>query len=66
MRLIRIGQAAKKLGLDPDTLRRRTRGDWAEVNGHRIRVYRMDQGDRAERRYDADEIDMLLEKLRNR
>jgi hypothetical protein len=66
MRLIRIGHAAKKLGLDPDTLRRRTRGDWAEIYGHRIRAYPMDLGAGAERRYDADEIDQLLERLRSR
>ena len=66
MRLIRIGHAAKMLGVDPDTLRRRTNGDWADVDGHRIQAYPMDFRAGAERRYDVDETDQLLERLRDR
>lgn len=65
MKLISIRQAAKLLGLDPQGLRRRETGDgWAEVYGHRIRVYRIDLTPRAQRRYDEDEIRRVLARIR--
>jgi hypothetical protein len=49
------------LGIDADTLRRRTKGrEWLEIYGLRIRVYRMDVNPDSERRFDADEIERLL------
>lgn len=65
MRLIRAGQAAKMLGVDTDTLRRRAAGRrFLEIFGQRLTVYRMDIGPGAEGRFDADEIEQLLSRLR--
>lgn len=65
MRLIRAGQAAKMLGVDTDTLRRRAAGrSFLEIFGQRLTVYRMDIGPGAEGRFDADEIEHLLSRLR--
>jgi hypothetical protein len=67
MKLIRSGQAAKLLGVDPDTLRRRAAGrDYLEIFGHRLRVYRMDIGPGAEGRYDEDEIRSLLARVQQK
>lgn len=64
MHLIRLNQAAKMLGVDGDTLRRRAKsGDSVEIYGMRLRVYRMDLQPNAERRFDADEIRAALERL---
>lgn len=65
MRLIRIGQAAKMLGVDPATLRRHIRGDYAFVFGLRLRAYPMDINPGCERRFDEDEIRRLLGRLRD-
>lgn len=65
MRLIRAGQAARLLGVDTDTLRRRAAGrNYLEIYGHRITVYRMDIGPGAEGRFDLDEIERLLSNLK--
>lgn len=65
MRLVRISEAARLLGVDADTLRRRARQkDWLDIFGHRLRVYRMDVRPDAERRFDADEIARLLTGLK--
>jgi hypothetical protein len=54
-------EAAKILGVDADTLRRRIRGrEWLEINGQRIRIFRTDIKADAERRFDADEIRRAL------
>lgn len=64
MKLIRAGQAARLLGVDTDTLRRRAAGrDYLEIFGHRLRVYRMDVGPGAEGRFDEDEVRRLLARL---
>jgi hypothetical protein len=63
MRLIRIGQAAKMLGVDPDTLRRHIKGDYATIFGLRLRAFPMDLNPGCERRFDADEIRRLLAQL---
>lgn len=61
MRLIRSWEAARMLGIDADTLRRRTKGrEYLEIYGVRIRVYRMDVNPDSERRFDADEITRAL------
>lgn len=63
MRLVRLQEAARLLGVDGDTLRRRAKqGDWVEIYGQRIRIYRMDRRPDAERRFDADEIKAALER----
>lgn len=63
MRLVRLHEAARLLGVDGDTLRRRAkRGDWVEIYGQRIKIYRMDPRPDAERRFDADEIRAALER----
>jgi hypothetical protein len=51
--------------MDPATLRRRETSDgrWAEIYGHRIRVYRIDLNPNAQRRYDEDEIHRMLARL---
>ncbi|MFZ5827501.1 MAG: hypothetical protein ACOY94_24630 [Bacillota bacterium] len=61
--LIPIGQAAKLLHVHPTTLRyNETRdGQWTEVMGMRIRVYRFDGG---QRRYDRAEILSELSRFR--
>lgn len=66
MKLVSIGAAAKLLGMDPASLKRRETADgrWAEVYGHRIRVYRIDLAPNAQRRYDEDEIRGMLARLR--
>ncbi|HWI62945.1 MAG TPA: hypothetical protein VNT75_13950 [Symbiobacteriaceae bacterium] len=65
MRLIRISEAAKMLGVDAETLRRRADkgGNYLEIYGGRIRVFRIDLTPNAERRFDADEIGRLLARL---
>lgn len=65
MRLIPIGDAARLLGLDPTSLRRKETPDgrYAEVYGHRIRVHRLSPDPNARRRYDADEIYRVLSRL---
>lgn len=64
MKLVRAGQAAKLLGVDTDTLRRRAAGrNHLEIYGHRLTVYRMDIGPGAEGRFDEDEIRQLLERV---
>jgi len=67
MRLIRISEAARLLGVDAETLRRRANkgGEYLEIYGHRIRFFRMDLRPDAERRFDADEINRVLVRLRN-
>jgi len=64
-RLIRLNEAARMLGVDGDTLRRRARNrDYVEIYGFRFRVYRMDPRPDAERRFDADEIRAALDQLK--
>lgn len=64
MRMIRLNEAARMLGVDGDTLRRRSKtGDYIEIYGVRLRVYRMDLKPNAERRFDADEIRAALDRL---
>lgn len=67
MGMISIGQAARFLGLDPETMRRRESPDgrWMEIFGHRIRVFRLDMNPGAFRRYDEREIRRLLQRLRD-
>lgn len=53
------------LGIDADTLRRRTKGqEWLSIYGQRIRVYRMDINPDSARRFDQDEIERALGKMR--
>jgi hypothetical protein len=53
------------LGVDTDTLRRRAAvRPYLEICGQRLTVYRMDIGPGAEGRFDADEIEQLLSRLR--
>lgn len=64
MRLIRLSEAAKMLGIDGDTLRRRAKSsDVVEIYGVKLRVYRMDLKPNAERRFDADEIRAALDQI---
>jgi hypothetical protein len=64
VKLIRAGQAARLLGVDAETLRRRSKGkDYLEIYGHRLRVFRMDISPGAEGRYDEDEIRRVLARL---
>jgi hypothetical protein len=65
MRLVRISEAARMLGVDAETLRRRANkgGDYLEIYGHQIRVYRMDLRSDAERRFNADEIGRVLARV---
>jgi hypothetical protein len=64
MKLIRAGQAARLLGVDAETLRRRAKGkDYLEIYGHRVRVYRMDINPGSEGRYDEDEIRRVLARI---
>ncbi len=64
MRLVRLNEAARMLGVDGDTLRRRAKGqDYLEIYGYRLSVYRMDAKANAERRFDADEIRALLSRM---
>jgi hypothetical protein len=65
MRLIAIGDAARLLGLDPTTLRRRetSDGQYADVYGHRIRIHRLSLSPNGQRRYDADEIHRVLARM---
>ncbi len=65
MRLIRLSEAARILGVDAETLRRRANkgGDFLEVYGRRLRVHRMDKRPDAERRFDAYENGRLLAAL---
>jgi hypothetical protein len=65
MKLIRAGQAARLLGVDTDTLRRRAAGrNYLEIYGQRLTVFRMDIGPGAEGRFDEDEIRQLVARLR--
>lgn len=65
VRLIRAGQAAKMLGVATDTLRRRDGGrTYLEIYDGRLKVHRMDIGPGAEGRFDADEIEHLLRRLK--
>jgi hypothetical protein len=61
--LIRIGQAARMLGVDASALRRRLKGDYVEIFGQRLRAYPMDLSADSERRFDEDEIRRLLARL---
>lgn len=65
MKLVSIATAARLLGLDPASLKRRETADgkWADVYGHRIRVYRIDLTPNAQRRYDEDEIHRVLVRM---
>jgi hypothetical protein len=64
MRLVRLNEAARMLGVDGDTLRRRAKdGDQVEIYGFQLRIYRMHLKPNAERRFDADEIRAALERL---
>jgi hypothetical protein len=54
------------LGVDPATLRRHIRGDYALIYGQRLRAYPMDINPDAERRFDEDEVRRLLVKLKKR
>ncbi|MFZ5816126.1 MAG: hypothetical protein ACOY93_12575 [Bacillota bacterium] len=64
MRLIRLNEAARMLGVDGDTLRRRAKGgDSLEIYGVKLQVYRMDLRPNAERRFDADEIRAALDRI---
>lgn len=63
MRFISIGEAAKRLKVDPDKIRRclftdRKGREYAEVNGIRLTVYR--QGLTGKRLFDAAEIAYML------
>jgi hypothetical protein len=61
--LIRIGRAARLLGVDASALRRRLKGDYVEIFGERIRAYPMDLHPDSERRFNEDEIHRLLARL---
>jgi hypothetical protein len=65
VRLIRMSEAARMLGISAEALRRRAvkGGDWVEIYGGRIRAYRIDMHPNAERRFNADEIARLLARL---
>jgi|GEM_PF-3291934 len=64
MRLVRLNEAARMLGVDGDTLRRRAKDrEFLEIYGFRLNVYRMDAKASAERRFDADEIRALLSRM---
>jgi hypothetical protein len=53
------------LGVDPATLRRHIKGDYATIFGLRLRAYPMDITPGAERRFDEDEIRRVLTELRD-
>ncbi|MFZ5825250.1 MAG: hypothetical protein ACOY94_13120 [Bacillota bacterium] len=65
MKLVSISRAARLLGIDPGGLRRRETPDgrYCEVYGHRIKVFRVDLGPGAQRRYDEDEIQRVLARM---
>lgn len=65
MKLVSIRQAARLLGIDPTGLRRRETpdGKYVEVYGYRIKVFRIDLGPSAQRRYDEDEIHRVLARM---
>jgi hypothetical protein len=64
VKLIRAGEAARLLGVDTETLRRRAKGkDYLEIFGHRIRVYRMDMTPGAEGRYNEDEVRRVIARM---
>jgi hypothetical protein len=63
VKLIRIGQAARLLGVDASALRRRLKGNYVEIFGVRIRAYPMDLHPDSERRFDEDEIRRVLARL---
>lgn len=64
MKLIPISEAARLLGVDPDTLRRHETPDgYLEIYGYRIRVYRLSPSPNARRRYDEREIYRVLSKM---
>jgi hypothetical protein len=64
VRLVPTQEAARLLGIDADTLRRKARagGGWVEVPWGRIRVYQLDPGRTSTRRFDADEIIRLRQR----
>jgi hypothetical protein len=69
MGLVRIGDAARLLRLDPTSLRRRESpdGHWVILDparGIKIRVHRTGTGSGAQRLYDAGEIRRILPLLR--
>lgn len=68
MKLVSIGRAARLLGIDPSGLRRRETPDgcYCEVYGDRIKVFGVDLGPSAQRRYDEDEIHRLLARMGKR
>ncbi|HLO02618.1 MAG TPA: hypothetical protein VK191_05885 [Symbiobacteriaceae bacterium] len=66
MRLIFIREAATLLGVGASAIRRRVSSDrqWVEIYGGRLRVYPMDSTPTSHLRFDADEINRLLIRLR--
>lgn len=65
MKLVSIQAAAQQLQVHPNTLRRNetTDGKWCEVYGTRIRVYKVSNAPKAQRRYDEEEIARVLSRL---
>lgn len=65
MKLIPISQAARLLGLAPATLRRRETpdGQYAEIYGERIRVFRTGTTPGSQRRYNEAEIYRVLARM---
>lgn len=63
--LVPIREAAKLLKVHPETLRRHeTRdGQWCEILGVRLRVYRLSDSPTGQRRYDRAEILRLMARL---
>lgn len=62
MKWVNVDQAAKLLGVHPDTLRRRESwdGKWCTIHGHQIRVYRQGIHPQPHRRYNEAEIRRVL------
>lgn len=65
LKLIPISQAARLLGVSPATLRRRETpdGQYVEVYGERIRVYRLGDTPGSQRRYDEREVYRVLVRM---
>lgn len=65
MKLITIGEAARLLSVDPQTLRRRETADgkFVDLLGHRIHVYRMGGLLGGQRRFDEAEIHRVLSRM---
>lgn len=66
MELVSIQNAAKLLQVHPNTLRRNESpdGKWCLIYGARLRIYKVSNEPGAQRRYDRDEIERLLHRLR--